>query len=69
MVDFVVRQRLFASDLRILACRRDRSVACDRVSVQSGRTVYFLCRKRVSAFFIAVEGQSLAGIICGDPAD
>lgn len=68
MVDFTIEQRLYASDLRILGCRRDVSIACDRVSVRVNRTVYHLCRKRVSAFFVATDGMSLAGIVC-DPVE
>lgn len=62
--ELVIAQRLFSSDLRILACRRvgdPREPGCAKIRVRANGRAFWLCRSRVSAFFV---GGSLAGIEC-----
>lgn len=66
MADFVVPQRLFASDVRMLSCRRPSSTEpCDLVEVRAAGAVYLLCRRRVEVFTSPHgDGISLSGIQC-----
>lgn len=63
----VVLQRLYSSDLRMLACRREpdpRSAGCCKVTVRANGAAFFLCPARVERFLSATEGFSLAGVEC-----
>lgn len=65
MTEFVILQRLFSSDLRMLGCRRAASSSCARVSVRANGTRYLLCPLRVEAFLSpSSEGVSLNGLEC-----
>lgn len=65
-----IGHRLWASDLRMLACRRSVSpleagapLPCSKVTVSAGGRSYFLCPKRVDVF-MSSAGGSLADVRC-----
>lgn len=63
----VVLQRLFSSDLRMLACRREpdpSSVGCCKVKVRANGAAFLLCPARVERFLSATSSFSLAGVEC-----
>lgn len=69
--EVTIAQRLFVSDVRHLACRRDPDPrwleGCSKVRcIVNGRYVY-LCPLRVAAFL--ADAPSLAGIACQLPSD
>lgn len=64
---YLIRHRLFGSDVRMLACRvyPDLSVpSCGKVLVEFNDTAGWLCERRVKAFLS--DATSLAGITCVD---
>lgn len=62
-----ISQRLFSSDVRMLACRvfpdPSRATGCAKDRVFVDGDVLWLCPKRV-AIFLSDVGGSLAGVRC-----
>lgn len=72
MSDVVIAQRLYSSDLRILACRADPDPRfdgrCSKIRVKANGLYAYLCPLRVAAF-LAVDQQSLAGLVCSSASE